>query len=237
MWKESLTWIVPWIRSVRGVNLEGWHNGCRHWGVGNDGRIRNLIKKTQCERGDISPKRRIYFSNSRWTNQNPLEEIKTWEHPPRYGIVQFEEKSRRFSWRTRRVSSTTSRLVSGCRWSDKWLLVHVRRLYLPPSRWTQNQTLLAERRIIPYSTEIHWRFQNSTYEFGCQARETHRWLLEYRWIKRFVWFLDRFHSVYSIKWETSRRIHVVRWETDKTASDIQARSSMARTLDEIGKKC
>ena len=27
-------------------------------------------KKTQCERGDISPKRRIYFSNRRWTNQN-----------------------------------------------------------------------------------------------------------------------------------------------------------------------
>ena len=23
IWKESLTWIVPWIRSVRGVNLEG----------------------------------------------------------------------------------------------------------------------------------------------------------------------------------------------------------------------
>ena len=31
-------------------------------------------------------------------------------------------------------------------------------------------------------------------------------------IKRFVWFLDRFHSVYSIRWETSRRIHVVRGE-------------------------
>ena len=29
-------------------------------------------KKTQCERGDISPrKRRIYFSNRRWTNQTP----------------------------------------------------------------------------------------------------------------------------------------------------------------------
>ena len=25
-----------------------------------------------------------------------------------------------------------------------------------------------------------------------------RWLLEHRWIKGFVWFLDRFHSVYSI---------------------------------------
>ena len=34
------------------------------------GRIRNLLKKTQCERCDISQrKRRIYFSNRRWTNQ------------------------------------------------------------------------------------------------------------------------------------------------------------------------
>ena len=68
-----------------------------------------------------------------------------------------------------------------------------------PSRWTKSQTLLAERRIIPYSTEIHWRLQNYSYKFGCQARETHRWLLEYRWVKRFVCFLDRFHSVYSIR--------------------------------------
>ena len=30
---------------------------------------------------------------------------------------------------------------------------------------------------------------------------------------------------------------VVRWETDKTAGDIQARLFMARTLDEIVKKC
>ena len=35
----------------------------------------------------------------------------------------------------------------------------------------------------------------------------------------------------------SRRFFVVRGETDKTAGDIQARSFMARTLDEIGKKC
>ena len=34
-----------------------------------------------------------------------------------------------------------------------------------------------------------------------------------------------------------RRIYVVRVETDKTASDIQARSFMARILDKIGKKC
>ena len=35
-----------------------------------DGRIGNLLEKTQCERGDISQTRRIYFSNRRWTNQN-----------------------------------------------------------------------------------------------------------------------------------------------------------------------
>ena len=71
IWKESFTWIVPRIRIVSGENLEGWRTGRRPWGVGDDGRIGNLLKKTQCERGDISQTRRIYFSNRRWTNQNP----------------------------------------------------------------------------------------------------------------------------------------------------------------------
>ena len=93
----------------------------------------------------------------------------------------------------------------------------------------------AERRIIPYSSEIHWRLQNYSYKLGCCARKPHRWLLEHRWIKRFVWLLDRFHSVYS-KWETSWRIYVIRLQTDKTASDMQARSFMARTLERIGNK-
>ena len=157
-----------------------------------------------------------------------LEEIRNWEH---------WRRSRRFSWRIRRVSSTTSRLTSGCRWSDKWFLVHVRKLHIAPSRWTQSQTLLAERRIIPLSTEVHWRLQNYTNEFGCHAWTPHQWLLEYRWIKRFVCFLDRFRSVYSIGRETSTRICVVRGETVKTAVNIQARSFMARALDQNEKKC
>ena len=130
-----------------------------------------------------------------------------------------------------RVSSTTSWLVSRCRWSNYWLSVHVRKLHIPPSRWAKSQTLLTERRIILYSTEVHWRIQNYTYEFGCYARKPHRWLLEYRWINRFVWFLDRFHSAYSIKWRTFGRIFVVWGETDKTASDIQAWPFTARTLE------
>ena len=37
--------------------------------------------------------------------------------------------------------------------------------------------------------------------------------------------------------KTSRRICVVREETDKKASDIQARSFVARTLERNGKEC
>ena len=65
----------------------------------------------------------------------------------------------------------------------------------------------AERRIIPFSTEIHWRIENYKNEFGCYARKPRRWLLVYWWIKRFVWFLDKFHSVYSIR----RRLQTDIW--------------------------
>ena len=87
------------------------------------------------------------------------------------GTPNSRRKSKIFSWAVRRVSSTISRLISGCWWSDKWFLIHVRKFHIPPSRWTQSQTLLAERRIIPYSTEIHWRIQNYLYKFGCQTGE------------------------------------------------------------------
>ena len=60
-WKESLTWIVLRIRFVRGWNLEGWRTGRRPWGVGDDGRIGNLLKKTQCERDDISQRKGIIY--------------------------------------------------------------------------------------------------------------------------------------------------------------------------------
>ena len=179
----------------------------------------------------------IDFSCRRWTNQTFWRRWETENIHLDTGTPNSRRRSKRFSWRIRRVStSTTSRLISWCLWSDKWFLVHVRKLHIPPSRWIQSQTLLAERRVIPYSTEIHGRPQNYSHELGPHGRKPHRWLWEYRWIKRYVWFLDRFHSVHSIRWETSRRIYVVRRETDKTASDIQARSSVARTLDEIGKK-
>ena len=233
-WKESFTWIVPRIRILRGRNLEGWRTGCRHWGVGNDGRIWNLPEKTQCERGDISiRKRRIYFSNHRWTNQNPWRKA----GPENIHLDTAATNSRRSHIDFLGESEGPHDSFPDARWSDKWFLVHVGKLHFPPSRWTKGQTLLAERRIIPYSTEVHWRIQNYSYEFGCQARETHRWWLEYRWVKRSVWFLDRFHTIYSIGRKSSWRIYMVRGEINEKTAYIQARSFMARTLEVNGIAC
>ena len=237
IWKESLTWNIPRIRSVCGVNLEGWHTGCGHWGVGDDGRIWNLLEKTQCERGDVSQRKRIiYFSNSRWTNQNPLEKIRNWEHPPCYGRDQVEERVILTFLKNQKGlfhNLKTHFRMPVKRWT---IFGPCQKLQLPPSRWTKSPTLLAERRIIPYSTEIHWRNQNYSYEFGCQARETHWWLLEHWWLSRLVGSLDRFHTIYPIRRKSSRRIYVVWGEIDQKTAYIQARSSMARALEINGKE-
>ena len=216
-----------------GWNCKGDIMVAGRWGAGNDGRIGNLRKKTQRKGSNISQREwEIHIPSRRWTNQTSWRRSGTENIHLDSGTSNSRRRSKIFSWRIRRVSSiTTSRLTSGCRWSDKWLLVHVRKLHMPPSHWAQSQTLLAERRIILFFTEIHWRLQNYAGKLGCYAWAPHRWLLEYRWIMRFVWFLDRFHPAYSIKWETSRRIFFSEGETDKTASDIQARSLMAGTLE------
>ena len=74
------------------VNLEGWRTGCRPWGVGKDGRIGNLLKKTQMRKRWYFPKKKEnLFSNRRWTNQTSWM-ISTWEHPLWYGIDQFKER-------------------------------------------------------------------------------------------------------------------------------------------------
>ena len=65
----------------------------------------------------------------------------------------------------------------------------------------------------------------------------HRWPLEYRWIKRFVWFLDRFRSVHSIKMKKPPEGFL--WSGERLTKrqvNIQARSFMARTLERISQE-
>ena len=206
-------------------------------GVGNNGRIGNLFVGTQCERGDISQTRRIYFFQSQMDESKPLEKIRHWEHPPWYGRDQVEE----------RVTLTFLEIQKDL---FHKLMTHFR---LPvklctisgPCRaasYTANhveprvELSVAERRIIPCSTEVHWRYQNYTSEFGCQAGEAHWWLLEHWWFSRLVWSLDRFHTIYSTRRQSSWRIYVVRGEMNEETAYIQARSSMARGMEVNGKE-
>ena len=65
-------------------------------------------------------KRNIYFSSRRWTNQTSGRRSGPENIHLDTAASNTRRKSPWFSWRIRRVSSTSSRLVSGCRWSDKW---------------------------------------------------------------------------------------------------------------------
>ena len=124
-------------------------------------------KKTQCERGDISQTRRIYFSNRRWTNQNlgGDQELRT-STLVRYRPIQGESNIDFLGESEGSLPQPQDSFPdAGEAINDFWSMSGS--FLLPPSRWTQSQTLLAERRIIPYSTKIHWRNQYYSYEFGC----------------------------------------------------------------------
>ena len=75
-------------------------------------------------------------------------------------------------------------------------------IYLPSSRGTQSQTARAERRIIPCSSEIHRRDQSYKYILGCNAGEKYRWLLERWWKSSIVRYVDKFHKMHRVEWET-----------------------------------
>ena len=89
---KFFTWIVPRMRSLRVRSLEGWRTDCRPWGVGNDGRIGNLLEKTQWRKRWYFSKKENFFFQSQMDESKHLEENRNWEHPPWYGIDQFKER-------------------------------------------------------------------------------------------------------------------------------------------------
>ena len=178
----------------------------------------------KCTRKD-SMRKRWYFRKkwkhfqSQMDDSNFLEEIRTWEHPlwvrdcPIRGEshVDFLGKSEGSLPPLYDSFPDAGEAIHDF-WSKSGNFTN--RHHVEP----RVNLLLAEKRIIPYSTKIHWCIKNYLYKFGCQTRETHRWLLEYRWVTRLVRSLDRFHTIYSIRWETSRWICVVLGETDEKNS-------------------
>ena len=75
----------------------------------------DIYSKRPNAKGVIHAKWKIYFSSLRWTNQICWRRSGTENTHLDTGTSNSRRKSPRFSWRIRRVSSTTSRLTSGCR--------------------------------------------------------------------------------------------------------------------------
>ena len=73
-------------------------------------------------------------------------------------------KSSRRIWRV--FFKPIPRLIVVWWWSKNWFVVNFRQHYLLSPRWTQSQTVRAERSIIPHSTEIRRRDQDYKYIIG-----------------------------------------------------------------------
>ena len=153
----------------------------------------------------IFPKQREFIFPIADGRIKPLEDIKTWEHPPWYGIDQFEEKVMLIFLENQ--EGLFHHLTTHFRMPVKRLMIfgpcqetsYTAITLNPESNFTRR-----EKNHFVF-TEVHWRLQNYLYEFGCQTRKAHRSLLEYRWVKRLVGSLDRFHSNYSVGRKTSQK--------------------------------
>ena len=195
---------------------------------------RKFTQKDPMRKGsDISQRKwKIHIPSRRWTKKS-LEEIRKWEHPPWYGSTQFEENIKEIfqgeSEGSPQPLPQDSLPDAGEARNDFWSISgnFTNRHHDEP----RVKLYTPREESFPIPLKYIDVSRTTQTNLDVKQRKPHRWLFEYRWIKRFVWFLDRFHPIYSIKWETSRRIFVVWGETDKTASDIQARSFMARTLE------
>ena len=237
--KKVLTWIVPRIRSVRGGTLEGVTYWSQPWGVGDDGRIGNLLEKTQCERGDISHrKRRIYFSNRRWTNQTRWRRSRPEKHPPWYGSDQFEEKvtliflenqkglfhhhlTTRFRMPVKRL------MIFGPCQETSYTRHHVEsrvKLYSP-----REESFLIPLKYIDVARTTH-----TNLDVKQEKRIDDYWNIDGSQNSSDPW--TGFTQFTPLEVKTSRRIYVVRGEINEKTADIQARSSMVRNLENNGKK-
>ena len=188
-------------------------------------------KKTQCQGSNISQRKWTnYFSSRRWTCQSFWKRSGTENIHLGTAATQIKESNSDFLGESEgslpppQDSFPDAGEAINDFWSMSGNFIHHHHVEPRVKLYSPREESFS------FSTEIHWRTENYKNEFGCYARTSHRWLLEHRWVKRFVWFLDRFHSVYSVGRETSKRIYVVREATDKTAVNIQARSFMARPI-------
>ena len=92
IWKESLTWIVPRITlCMRGEfgRVTYWLQTLRSWRRWTH---RKSTRKDSKRKRWYFPNKENSFFQSQMDESKPLEETRTWEHPPWHGRDQFKER-------------------------------------------------------------------------------------------------------------------------------------------------
>ena len=166
IWKESLTWIVPRIRSVRGRGI--WKG---------DTLVADIEELETMDASEIYSKRlnakEVIFpkqgefifpiADGRIKTPGGDQELRT-STLTRHRPIQGESNIDFLGESEGSLPQPHDSLPdAGEAMNDFWSMSgnFIYRRHVEP-----RQTLLAERRIIPCSTEIHWRLQNYTYKFG-----------------------------------------------------------------------
>ena len=135
------------------------HNGCRHWGIGKDGRIWNPRIKTQCKGSvDTSEWWKVHIPNRRWNGKvlwrrSGSENIHFDPGKPRP-----RRRTRKPSKnRIRRIFNPTSRLIFVWWWSWKWFLYSTE-MHRFDKGWRKYRRLLERwwrSRIVRYVDKFH----------------------------------------------------------------------------------
>ena len=213
-------------------NLARRHHDCRHWRSGADGRIRTPRQKAQCWRSVHADERwQLYIPSRRWNSQSLWRRSTSENIRLNPGSPRQRRRTRSSSRRIRRVFfNLTTRLIVERWWSQRRFLVYLRRVHLPSTRGTQSQTFHADWRIIPCSTELHYRYQDYRHDVGCEVGETYwRWNVDGGRELSDMWTCFTRFTILSE--EATGWIYMVREETDEKTTDLVARQIMARNVE------
>ena len=174
------------------------------------------------------------YSQSQMDQKNYLEEIRFWEHPPWSGIVQNEERNKKFFNENKTDSSPTPHQDDSTREDveaqhdflsitrDFIYRHHVEprvKLYMP--REESFPFPLWKLSTLPETLINHWMY----------FWRKNWWSLERGWRKRIIRCVDRIHKIRSTLGKATRRMHMVREETYGETNNLSSWWCVARYVE------
>ena len=163
-------------------------------------------------------------------------DIKTWEHPPWYGSDHFKERVTLIFLENQK--GLFHHLTTHFRMLVKRLMMFGPCQETSFSAITLNPESNFTRREKNHSL-FHWStltYPELLIRIWMSSKRNASTIIGMLMVKRLVGSLDRFHPVYFIGRKTSRRKYVVKVEINEKTAHIQARSLMARNLENNGER-